>query len=358
MSPPAAASCVVCGTELPPAAKFCPECAHPVAAFTAISGARDRGARSLAAPRRLEGERKLVTVLFADLKGSLELIADRDPEEARKLLDPVIEHMCEAVEKYGGTVSQVMGDGILALFGAPVSWEDHAVRACHAALSHAGPRPPLWRRHPARVWRAGADSHRAQFRRSRAERQRPRPLHELHRGRPDRAHRRADGTDGEARLGARDGRDGSAGGGLHRSADRSARSSSRASSGRSRSPRSVARPTRRSRFDRAPARAMTPFMGRDAELHKLLDAFDEVARESHRPHRHRRRRGRDRQIAPRARIPARGRSQETRSRSTAAPRRTAAVPGIGRACTSCASISTSPTPTTSRSSRRKSRAGS
>ena len=74
-------------------------------------------------------------MLFADLKGSTELIADRDPEEARKLLDPVLEHMCEAVEKYGGTVSQVMGDGIMALFGAPVSWEDHAVRACHAALS-------------------------------------------------------------------------------------------------------------------------------------------------------------------------------------------------------------------------------
>jgi class 3 adenylate cyclase len=83
----------------------------------------------------LEGERKLVTILFADLKGSTELIADRDPEEARRLLDPVLEHMCEAVEKYGGTVSQVMGDGIMALFGAPVSWEDHAVRACHAALS-------------------------------------------------------------------------------------------------------------------------------------------------------------------------------------------------------------------------------
>src|SRR2546425_8323008 len=65
----------------------------------------------------------------------MELIADRDPEQARKLLDPVLEHMCEAVEKYGGTVSQVMGDGIMALFGAPISWEDHAVRACHAALS-------------------------------------------------------------------------------------------------------------------------------------------------------------------------------------------------------------------------------
>ena len=83
----------------------------------------------------LEGERKFVTVLFADLKGSMELVADRDPEEARKLLDPVLEHMCEAVEQYGGTVSQVMGDGIMALFGAPIAAEDHAVRAARAALT-------------------------------------------------------------------------------------------------------------------------------------------------------------------------------------------------------------------------------
>jgi class 3 adenylate cyclase/tetratricopeptide (TPR) repeat protein len=82
----------------------------------------------------LEGERKQVTVLFADLKGSMELLADRDPEEARKLLDPVLEHMMEAVHRYEGTVNQVMGDGIMALFGAPLAVEDHAVRACYAAL--------------------------------------------------------------------------------------------------------------------------------------------------------------------------------------------------------------------------------
>ena len=82
----------------------------------------------------LEGERKQVTVLFADMKGSMELLADRDPEEARKLLDPVIEHMMEAVHRYEGTVSNLMGDGIMALFGAPLSHEDHAVRACYAAL--------------------------------------------------------------------------------------------------------------------------------------------------------------------------------------------------------------------------------
>src|SRR5207249_6675743 len=82
----------------------------------------------------LEGERKQVTVLFADLKGSMELLAERDPEEARQLLDPVLERMMEAVHRYEGTVNQVMGDGIMALFGAPLAHEDHAVRACYAAL--------------------------------------------------------------------------------------------------------------------------------------------------------------------------------------------------------------------------------
>jgi len=83
----------------------------------------------------LEGERKQVTVLFADLKGSMELLANRDPEEARQLLDPVLERMMAAVHRYEGTVNQVMGDGIMALFGAPIAHEDHAVRACYAALA-------------------------------------------------------------------------------------------------------------------------------------------------------------------------------------------------------------------------------
>jgi class 3 adenylate cyclase len=90
--------------------------------------------RILDSKAALEGERKQVTVLFADLKGSMELLADRDPEEARKLLDPVLERMMEAVHRYEGTVNQVMGDGIMALFGAPLAHEDHAVRACYAAL--------------------------------------------------------------------------------------------------------------------------------------------------------------------------------------------------------------------------------
>src|SRR2546429_1066059 len=83
----------------------------------------------------LAGERKQVTVLFADLKGSMELLADRDPEEARQLLDPVLERMMVAVHRYEGTVNQIMGDGIMALFGAPIAHEDHAVRACYAALA-------------------------------------------------------------------------------------------------------------------------------------------------------------------------------------------------------------------------------
>jgi len=90
--------------------------------------------RILAAKANLDGERKQVTVLFADIKGSTELIADRDPEDAQKLIDPVLERMIEAVHYYEGTVNRVMGDGIMALFGAPLAHEDHAMRACHAAL--------------------------------------------------------------------------------------------------------------------------------------------------------------------------------------------------------------------------------
>jgi class 3 adenylate cyclase/tetratricopeptide (TPR) repeat protein len=83
----------------------------------------------------LEGERKQVTVLFADLKGSTELIRDLDPEAAQRLLDPALHGMMDAVHRYEGTVNQVLGDGIMALFGAPIAHEDHAVRACYAALA-------------------------------------------------------------------------------------------------------------------------------------------------------------------------------------------------------------------------------
>jgi class 3 adenylate cyclase len=85
--------------------------------------------------RTLEGERKQVTVLFADLKGSTELIRDLDPEAAQTLLDPALQCLMDAVHRIEGTVNQLLGDGIMALFGAPVAHEDHAVRACYAALA-------------------------------------------------------------------------------------------------------------------------------------------------------------------------------------------------------------------------------
>jgi class 3 adenylate cyclase/tetratricopeptide (TPR) repeat protein len=111
--------------EIPPATRFTsPESYIP----------KHLAEKILTSKSVLEGERKQVTVLFADLKGSMELLANRDPEEARKLLDPVLERMMEAVHRYEGTVSNVMGDGIMALFGAPLAYEDHAVRACYAAL--------------------------------------------------------------------------------------------------------------------------------------------------------------------------------------------------------------------------------
>src|SRR5262247_761275 len=83
----------------------------------------------------LEGERKQVTVLFADLKDSTELIRGLDPEAAQQLLDPALHRMMDAVHRFEGTVNQVLGDGIMALFGAPIAHEDHALRACYAALA-------------------------------------------------------------------------------------------------------------------------------------------------------------------------------------------------------------------------------
>ena len=91
--------------------------------------------RILASRAALAGERKQITVLFADIKGSLELIEGTDPEEASRLLDEVVRVMIDAVHRYEGTVNKVMGDGVMALFGAPIAHEDHAIRACYAALA-------------------------------------------------------------------------------------------------------------------------------------------------------------------------------------------------------------------------------
>jgi class 3 adenylate cyclase len=138
---PLASTCPSCGAANPPGNKFCCQCATPLAKPTESRfespesyTPKHLAEKILTSKSALEGERKQVTVLFADLKGSMALLADRDPEEARKLLDPVLERMMEAVHHYEGTVNQVMGDGIMALFGAPIGHEDHAVRACYAAL--------------------------------------------------------------------------------------------------------------------------------------------------------------------------------------------------------------------------------
>src|SRR5260370_1176645 len=134
-----ASTCPACGFLNEGGEKFCGGCGRSLTLSAAPAGpkfhsphvytAKQLVEKILTSRSALEGERKQVTVLFADLKGSMELLADRDPEEARKLLDPVLERMMEAVHRYEGTVNQVMGDGIMALFGAPVAHEDHAVRA-------------------------------------------------------------------------------------------------------------------------------------------------------------------------------------------------------------------------------------
>jgi hypothetical protein len=81
-----------------------------------------------------DGERKTITALFADIKGSTALIEDLDPEEARAIIDPTLQIMMDAVHRYNGYVAQVLGDGIFALFGAPLAHEDHPQRAVYAAL--------------------------------------------------------------------------------------------------------------------------------------------------------------------------------------------------------------------------------
>ena len=143
---PLSPRCPRCGMDNLPWAKFCGECgialsgqppasplSHPQPPLRYIPGQLTENIQI--SRRALESERKQVTVLFADLKGSMELLADRDPEEARQLLDPVLTLMMDAVHRCEGTVNQVMGDGIMALFGAPIAHEDHAVRACYAALA-------------------------------------------------------------------------------------------------------------------------------------------------------------------------------------------------------------------------------
>src|SRR5437764_8156214 len=132
--------CLRCGVSNPLGSKFCNECAEPSTLSStsrpdthASSEVKITPGESDATPVS-DGERKAVTALFADIKGSTELMAELDPEEARGIIDPALKLMIEAVHRYDGYVVQSTGDGIFALFGAPVAHEDHPQRALFAAL--------------------------------------------------------------------------------------------------------------------------------------------------------------------------------------------------------------------------------
>ena len=118
------ARCPLCGNINRDAARFCDTCGAALSTEPAV------GAQPL-----LDSELKYVTVLFADIVGSTEMVVDRSPDEAQSILTPAITAMVEAVQALGGTLNQVLGDGVMALFGAPLSQEDHALRACCAAVS-------------------------------------------------------------------------------------------------------------------------------------------------------------------------------------------------------------------------------
>src|SRR5262249_50301592 len=135
---PIARLCPRCGVSNEPGEDFCGECAAPLVKPSVPSAKKASTGPILVAPtsasENLEGERKVVTFLFADIKGSMDLMEDLDPEEARAIVDPALKLMMEAVQRYGGYVAQQTGDGIFALFGAPVAYEDHPQRALLAGL--------------------------------------------------------------------------------------------------------------------------------------------------------------------------------------------------------------------------------
>jgi class 3 adenylate cyclase len=141
---PVSQRCPQCNSENAPSSAFCEDCGAALTAnATSISPIRDTastapqirlGPEQPDAATALDGERKTVTALFADIKGSTELMVELDPEAARAIIDPALKLMIEAVGRYDGYVVQSTGDGIFALFGAPVAQEDHPQRALYAAL--------------------------------------------------------------------------------------------------------------------------------------------------------------------------------------------------------------------------------
>src|SRR5712691_10843631 len=140
---PVANRCARCGAENPPEKKFCGDCGSALGTDVVAEGGKPSAAEADGGVRiapewqtseAIEGERKTVTALFADIKGSMELMEDLDPEEARSIVDPALKLMIDAANRFGGFIVQSTGDGIFALFGAPVAHEDHPQRALYAAL--------------------------------------------------------------------------------------------------------------------------------------------------------------------------------------------------------------------------------
>jgi class 3 adenylate cyclase len=133
-------SCPKCGAENALASRFCGDCGAALAAEpAALSPAASTAPAIRVEPEQPEmlaadGERKTVTALFADIKGSMDLMEDIDPEEARAIVDPALKLMIDAAHRYGGYIVQSTGDGIFALFGAPIAHEDHPQRALYSAL--------------------------------------------------------------------------------------------------------------------------------------------------------------------------------------------------------------------------------
>ena len=134
---PFPANCSKCGAEYAAPAKFCRDCGAALDANARPAKPVANEAAPLLEqhdPSASEGERKTVTALFADIKGSMEMIENLDPEEARAIFDPALQLMIDAVRRYGGYVAQSTGDGIFAVFGAPTALEDHPQHALYAAL--------------------------------------------------------------------------------------------------------------------------------------------------------------------------------------------------------------------------------
>ncbi len=135
-------ACPSCGASSEPGERFCGECGKNLVGFPKTSATGDPRAytpkhlveKILTSRSALEGERKHVTVLFADVKGSMDLAEQIDAEEWHRIMDRFFAILSEGVHRFEGTINQFTGDGIMALFGAPIAHEDHAQRACYAAL--------------------------------------------------------------------------------------------------------------------------------------------------------------------------------------------------------------------------------